>query len=213
MIPLPDLMALPPLANLTETQRKILAAALEVFAEKGFAGASTAAIAALAGVAEKTLFAQFKTKAKLLESTLNPSVLTLIDERFITGVEEALSQKTGLAGVLTSLLTDRVGIVRRHPKVLKLVAHEALLHPAILARAIATVAPRIAPRMAATFRDLAAAGELRKDLPLRTILRTIIGVTFSYAMAKYVLGLEGDDEPDEEIGRIVDILVNGLRPR
>ena len=43
-------------AATTEKQRRILEAAVEVFAERGFAGTPTAEIAKRAGVAEGTIF-------------------------------------------------------------------------------------------------------------------------------------------------------------
>ncbi len=116
--------------ELTETQRKILTAALEVFSEKGFSGASTAAIAARAKVAEKTLFAQFKTKRELLARTIRPSVLLLIEPRVFERVHEALEpQGRSLRDVLAALIRDRLSLVRSHPKKLKLIAHELLLRP------------------------------------------------------------------------------------
>src|SRR6185369_11572086 len=52
----------PPVPEPSDTQRRILDAALALFAERGYDGVSTAQIAARAVVAEKTLFANFGTK-------------------------------------------------------------------------------------------------------------------------------------------------------
>src|SRR5690242_18615808 len=52
--------------KLTEKQQKVLEAAIEIFAEKGFSGASTSEIARRAGVAEGTVFKRFATKKDLL---------------------------------------------------------------------------------------------------------------------------------------------------
>jgi AcrR family transcriptional regulator len=48
------------------TRERLLRAALELIAERGYDGASTAAIAARAGLSEMTLFRHFGTKAALL---------------------------------------------------------------------------------------------------------------------------------------------------
>ena len=48
--------------NKAQTQRKIVAAALELFKSKGFAATTTKAIARKAGVAEGTVFNYFRTK-------------------------------------------------------------------------------------------------------------------------------------------------------
>src|SRR5690625_7662540 len=56
----------------------ILAAATELFAEKGFAATSTSEIARKAGVAEGTIFRHYKTKKELLLSIVNPLMVNLI---------------------------------------------------------------------------------------------------------------------------------------
>ena len=199
---------------LTDTQRKILTAALEVFSEKGFAGASTASIAARAKVAEKTLFAQFKTKKELLARTLRPSVLLLVEPGVFARVQGVLEQPgKSLAQVLRALMQDRLALVRAHPKKLKLIAHELLLRPELLKTFGQAFEKNIAPDALAAVQDLMTRGELRTDLPLKTVARTLVSVTVGYAIVRYVLGLEKDNVDDDEIERIVSLLVDGLRPR
>lgn len=53
------------------TAEKLLLAAIEVMAEKGYLGASTKEIAAAAGVNEVTLFRHFGCKSNLLEAALD----------------------------------------------------------------------------------------------------------------------------------------------
>lgn len=199
---------------LTETQRRILTAALEIFSDKGFSGASTAEIAARAEVAEKTLFAQFKTKGELLARTLRPSVFLLVEPRAFDRVREAVAP-TGktLADVLGALVRDRVELASTHRKKLKLVAHELLLRPEFFKTFAGTFRERVLPHVTAAFSDLVARGEIRTDLPPRTIVRTVVSVTIGYALARFVLGLDDGADDDVEIGRIVDLLVDGLRPR
>lgn len=56
-------------------QQQILDAALQVFSEKGFAEASTAEIARVAGVAQGTIFHYYPTKRELLVSLLSTYVV------------------------------------------------------------------------------------------------------------------------------------------
>lgn len=65
-----------------ETEQKILNAALKVFAEKGYKGATTMAISKKAGFSEKTLFRKFKTKENLFNSVIiqnNEKIMRDID--------------------------------------------------------------------------------------------------------------------------------------
>ncbi|HGY10053.1 MAG TPA: TetR/AcrR family transcriptional regulator, partial [Oceanithermus profundus] len=50
----------------SSTYERLLEAALELLAERGYRGATTRAIAERAGVAEVTLFRRFGSKARLL---------------------------------------------------------------------------------------------------------------------------------------------------
>lgn len=73
-----------------ETEQKILDAALKIFAEKGYRGATTRAIAAEAKVNDSTLFRRFKTKENLFDRVLiqnNEKMmkdldLVIIDKKF-----------------------------------------------------------------------------------------------------------------------------------
>jgi len=55
----------------SKTEKKILDAALKLFAEKGYVGATTRLIAQEAGVSELTLFRRFKTKDNLFKKVLD----------------------------------------------------------------------------------------------------------------------------------------------
>ncbi|WP_439646516.1 TetR/AcrR family transcriptional regulator [Paucilactobacillus hokkaidonensis] len=55
-------------------KRSVLLAGLELFAQQGFNGTSTAQIADKAGVSQATIFKYFKTKQDLLLSILQPII-------------------------------------------------------------------------------------------------------------------------------------------
>ncbi|MFA5516492.1 MAG: TetR/AcrR family transcriptional regulator [Desulfuromonadales bacterium] len=57
--------------KVTDKRSALLQAALELFAEKGFNGSSTALIAKRAGVASGTLFLYFKNKEELIRELFN----------------------------------------------------------------------------------------------------------------------------------------------
>lgn len=54
----------------SETEKKILDAALKIFAERGYVAATTKSIADASGFTEMTLFRKFKTKKNLYEMVL-----------------------------------------------------------------------------------------------------------------------------------------------
>ena len=63
-----------------ETRRHILEAALKLFTERGYAGATAEAIAAEAGVSPQTIYAIFKNKKKMLVSLMNVSPTTGVED-------------------------------------------------------------------------------------------------------------------------------------
>jgi AcrR family transcriptional regulator len=195
--------------ELTDTQRRILTAALEVFAEKGFAGASTAEIAGRAGVAEKTIFAHYGSKQALLVKTLTPSTFSLVEPEAFSNLATALAPGRSLRELLGAFIRDRVRLVSRHPERVKLVLQEALLKPEVRSALRQAFVERVGPLLLPAFMDLQKRGELRDDLPLKTILRTIASTTIGFGLARYVLDAD-DSDPEEEIDNIVELLVAGL---
>jgi TetR/AcrR family transcriptional regulator len=72
-----------------ETEQKILKASLKIFAEKGYKGATTSAIAEEAGFSEKTLFRKFKIKENLYNK-----VLITNGEKFVKEFMESVNVDT-----------------------------------------------------------------------------------------------------------------------
>lgn len=74
-----------------KTEQKIIKAALKLFSEKGYGGATTRVIAAEAGFTEMTLYTKFKTKQNLFDQVMiygmgklneDASSLVFIDKEF-----------------------------------------------------------------------------------------------------------------------------------
>jgi len=73
-----------------KTERKILDAALKIFAERGYDGAKTKLIAEKSGFTEMTLFRKFRTKENLFNQVLefNSDRITLDFEQLFTPSKE-----------------------------------------------------------------------------------------------------------------------------
>ena len=66
----------PPRSDRLDTRDHILDAALEVFSERGFDGATVRQIAAKVGVSDPALCAHFKSKQEIFEALLKLAGLT-----------------------------------------------------------------------------------------------------------------------------------------
>ena len=99
---------------------KILKAAEDVFARKGFSGASTAEIARLAGVPKPNLHYYFRTKQALYEALLDR-----ILEMWVEAMEE-LHPGVDPADALSRYVARKIDLSRRLPGPSKLWAMEML---------------------------------------------------------------------------------------
>lgn len=152
------------------TRQAVLAAARDLFAERGYAATSVAAIAQRAGVALDTVYAAVGRK---------PEVFRLLVETAISGTDQVVpaEQRDYLAAIRAAttasakLRTYAAAVVELQPRLAPL--YRAWREAAGADPDLAVVWHRIAQRRAANMRlfarDLAATGELRSDLSTEAV--------------------------------------------
>jgi AcrR family transcriptional regulator len=91
-----------------ETIQKIIDAALKVFGEKGYKGATTRIIAEKAGFSELTLFRKFKTKENLFDVALTQNIIKFKDEFQSIMLEDKSENPDEF---LKSIIIDMAGII------------------------------------------------------------------------------------------------------
>jgi AcrR family transcriptional regulator len=199
--------------SLTGTRARIVAAALDLFAERGFAQATTAEIARRAGVAEKTLFSHFKTKEALFDQALTPAALELFIAEVSPNHSGILEESwEGLEDFLVALLKNRIGLIAQHPSKFKLILQELLLRPERAQPFRAKFESEIAPRFDKIFRQLRKKGELGDVEP--EVLRRMVGsILFGYSINRFVLAPQRRWDDAKEIRMMVKALVEGFKPR
>jgi len=147
------------------TRRAVLTAARDLFAERGYAGTSIAAIAARAGVAVDTVYSAAGRKPALLRELVETSIsgtdhpVPALQRDYVRRVREAATARDKL-GIYAAAVAD-IG-VRMAP------VHRALAEAAVTDADCAALRAEISARRAANMRllaaDLRATGELRPDL-------------------------------------------------
>jgi AcrR family transcriptional regulator len=117
--------------ELSERELQIMEAALKVFSEKGFNGATTKEIAEVAGVAEGTIFRYFKTKKDLLFSLTAPNMLNLLQPIIFNSVLKIMQNNESLNDeeLLKNILKNRLELLRKHLPLLKVILTESQYHP------------------------------------------------------------------------------------
>ncbi|MES2957748.1 MAG: TetR/AcrR family transcriptional regulator [Pseudomonadota bacterium] len=154
------------------TRRQLVAAGLRVVAERGFAGATTAAIAEASGKAHGTVFVHFKTREAL--------VAELVDE-VGRAMSQALSDIPDDAPGLSEVLDAHLAALAAHEVLYARLLREATaLPPAARARVFA-LQSGIAWRLRAALARDVARGAARALNPV-TLANTWIALTNHYLM-------------------------------
>lgn len=196
------------MSAVADTRNRIIAAAAELFAERGYAGTSTRLIAERAGVNEVTLFRQFKNKQGILaalgtswqSNMAGFAVEQLPESEDTVGTIEALArielrQATAVGPVAMRLVLD----ARTSPEVAEVLASGPEDNFGGLAEYLT---------------ERQAAGDLRGDIDPNVMAEAFFSLTSQAVMSRQVL--HGESEPQygmplDEAGRqLLEIFLTGV---
>ncbi|WP_026962803.1 TetR/AcrR family transcriptional regulator [Alicyclobacillus herbarius] len=197
--------------KMTDKQIKIIQAAVEMFAEKGYAATSTSEIAERAGVAEGTIFRHYKTKKDLLIPIVAPIMPKLVAP-FLRDFQKVLhTDYEHFDDFLRAVMRNRLEFAMRHAPVLKILLHEIPFHPELQAQFKAQIFPQVADRLVHIISHFQAKGELVQMPPL-ALLRLIVTTVAGYILLRTLVLREYDWNDEEEIERTIQFIMQGLRP-
>ncbi|MCM3078733.1 TetR/AcrR family transcriptional regulator [Brevibacillus invocatus] len=202
--------------EMTEKQKSILRASIKLFAEKGFHASSTSEIAKEAGVAEGTIFRHYKSKKDILLAVVAPVLVKFAAPFLLKDVREIFKEQAvkPFDEVATELFRNRLDLVLKNDKTIRILLQEAFFHDEIREALIATVFKDIKELVYKLIEDKMDAGELR-PLPPQAVFRSILQSMIGLVMFRQVLDAEEFSEysDEEQIGFTVDILMNGIGNR
>lgn len=197
----------------TEKQARILEAAIEIFADKGFAAASTSEIAIKAGVAEGTIFRHYKTKKDLLLSIAGPIAVKLAAPFLVRDFAKTLELPyERVDDFFRAVAKDRFGFARQHLKLLRILVHEVPFQPELLAQVKELFENHVFRRMEKAILHFQAQGQLIEAPPWR-IMRSTISMVVGMIITHLLILPDETVGEDEEIDRTIDILMYGLAGR
>ncbi|RME66376.1 MAG: TetR/AcrR family transcriptional regulator [Nitrospirae bacterium] len=188
------------------TKDKLLDAALEVMAERGYRGATTREIASRAGVCELTLFRHFGTKENLFRALLQKYSFTpkLIE------ILSASSDKP-LKDVLKRIGTELYKTMQRKKPVMRVVLSEVVLRPEPVAFVLKEMIYQNISELERFLKSLKKQG-LLKDVKLEVIARSFLGSIFSFFHTEeIVLGKSLSKKKIEDfIENLTEIFLKGV---
>src|SRR4051812_21150620 len=106
-------------ATTSETRTRILATALELIAEKGFAATTTRELSQRLGFTKAALYYHFRTKEDLLVALVQPGIEDFRDLLHRAGAKSGASSRDLLEGYLALILDnlDLTRVLSREPAV------------------------------------------------------------------------------------------------
>ncbi|QTC40616.1 TetR/AcrR family transcriptional regulator [Bacillus sp. V3] len=194
----------------TEKQQKIVEAAIEMFAEKGYASTSTSQIAKKAGVAEGTIFRHYKTKKDLLLSIVSPTMAKLIAPFVIRDINKVLDAKyERYEDFLKAMILNRQEFLKDNMTVFKILIQEIPFHPELKEQFKVHIARKIFEKFTSLVDHYKEKGQII-DLPSPAVVRFSATSIFGLLLVRYVFLPEEDWDDEKEIEMTVQMIMNGV---
>ncbi|MFF0828516.1 TetR/AcrR family transcriptional regulator [Brevibacillus sp. NPDC003359] len=187
-----------------ETRERILSAARQLMAQKGYKGATTRKISELAGVNEVTVFRHFKNKVGILTELLKE--IMDVREQLEQGLQGEFSD---LKQMLVSYARTYYGLLVERKEIFMICMIEADNHPEVVQifSSLPMTAVEVLSHKLLAFQEQ---GHLPKADPLTAALMFVS--TFFYAfMAKHRVNLDIEMVEEELFENASEILLQGIK--
>lgn len=199
------------------TEERILEAALNLFSEKGYSGASTNEIAKEANVAEGTIFRYFPQKKDMLLGVVSKLVDAVSDQMVMNPLEKIYEENKDAPPevLLKALLMDRVALFNKVGEHVKVILTEMQYHEEVLEIFINKILKKVLVYVEKVYGDFVEKGYFRDDIPPFTVFRTLIaGVAGMVVQRKLVPEITREGfELETEVDMIIDVFMNGMKKR
>lgn len=196
--------------ELAPGQQRILEAALELFAERGFASTSTGAIARQAGVAEGLIFKHFRSKKELFLKLVRPLALDVFFPITALRMKKLLEQDySQLAELMEAILRERLAFATAHRRLLRLMVQEFWLHQELRDDLYLRFREQLQPYIMYQFEHFSALGQIR-PMRFEAFLRLMISTHMGYILARVMLFPDSGWDDEAEIRDSVRFVVQGL---
>lgn len=194
-----------------DTEQRIIEAAIKVFSEKGFAGASTREIADSAGVNEVTLFRRFGSKKNILHHIIHQAVEIYGYHVVVEPVAKILEERDlTIRQKLLNLLKDRYQLIMKHFPLLKIMLQESSLNTEIRNLFFEKVIMKAIKVAEIFIREGIKSGYIKEDVDSMTALRSLMGMLMFLIIQQNFFVKFTEQEVEQEIEKIVDIFLYGI---
>lgn len=195
-----------------EKEEAILRAALKIFSEKGYSAATTSEIAKEAKVAEGTIFRYFKTKKQILIGIMTKFSDFWAQELLIERVGKILEESKNKSDkeILKDILKDRLLLIEEKKEIMMVIFTEIQFHEDLRALFIENIIKKGMGITEGFFKERIKRGEF-KDIDIRIIIRSFVGMLFTYVFQKNMMPEIIQESEDKQIDDMLEIFLNGIR--
>lgn len=200
--------------KMTAKQLKIVQAASEMFAQKGFAASSTSEIAQRAGVAEGTIFRHYKTKKELLLSIVAPVMAKLVAPFVLRDFYKVLDNSyDSFDQLLRAIIENRIEFLERNMQVLKIFIQEIPFHPDLQEQFQKLILSQVLEKFSVNITKFQQNGAIVNWSP-NTVIRLVASSILGYVLSRTFSGGRADNNWNDEKEREATItyIMKGLAP-
>lgn len=160
---------------------RIMNAAINAFAEKGFEATRTKEIAARAGIAEGTIFRYFPNKNAILERMV-PLLIRVMQPKIGKPIEDILNlnRDAPVDRILVAVLLDRLQMIRDNGRFIKSVLPELIHRVPLLDQLRQSILPMIEGYVQKVVQMGKERGELDDSVDARLVMLQMLGFVISY---------------------------------
>jgi len=198
------------LSAISEKERSILLAAVELIGERGIDGATTAEIARRANVTEKTLFRYFPSKQDLVRRVMFPLIIDTGLTKQWGILEQVLrSHSPTLKKLCAAAMTEELAMVRRNAAFARVSTIELLRNEEMRDAMGKLWSKMIWQPLLDSLKELRAKGEIRKDVDLEVLGRALHCLHVGYFITSTVFAPDRRWNDDAQIEAMADLLARG----
>lgn len=197
--------------KLTKKQENILIAAVELISEKGYEKVSTSEIAKRAGVAEGTIFRQYKTKKDLLDAIFIPAFMRFVKPKIIKEFISSVLDKdySTLESFVEVIVRDRYEFAKDETPLFRIIIQEIISQDYIkeeIKEIFLVDAYPVFTKLTKRLKDKNEITDVDEIRFFRVIITNILG----FLIPRFVLfpDLQWDDE--KEINMVIQNIIKSL---
>ncbi len=189
-----------------DKRKRIIDAAVDVFADKGFFQAKVSEIAEAAGVADGTIYLYFKSKDDLLISLFREKMNEIL-QRFSAIRDEGSPEQQ-----LRRYIAEHLAFVAEKPKLMQVLTVEIRQSPRFMKEATPQAFGRYLAVLAGIIDRGQASGAFRKNLDPVLISRALFGLIDEISLS-FVLSNENEwarRDSTEVANQLADFILRGI---